>query len=471
MNDIMNNKPDILFFARDYQAKLFPKLKSENYNSHYVVLTRKEKNYLCKCGEDVKFCFEDYVDKYQSNSKLLNYEFELTTSLYSDRFWNKYNLQTRKKLLNIEYLFWNEVFDYYKPIAIINEVIAVEHAEVLYIVATEKNVQYWGWIVSPFKDRQFYWLSTPFNSTLSDEVLTNKITEDSIIHSKEYILGLKTNYSKPYYAINQRKWISLKNLLFIIGNILYKTTQWIVYRQSTSDFLHDYYNRSTFTKVKAEWSKLATFCKYFLYRNIYIFPDSIEYQKIVYPLHYEPEATLRYFAEFYQDQEYVILNISKLLGKNQILIVKEHPQQPGTLLQHRFQNILKKTSNVFYMNAEYPTKEIINKADLVITIASSMGWEGLILGKKVAVLGNVFYDKHPSVYKFNGNWDELKIKVRNLDFSIPTEEENEKYVAKVWSNCQLGLPYIHKQLYLKENIDKIRQSIENKIITYVSTLI
>jgi hypothetical protein len=458
----------ILFFTRGYQASLCPQLKSDLYDSFYVALTKKDKKYLLSINEEVKFCFEEYLEEHLS-SNIPDFEGEMVTSFYSDRFWYKYNLSTRKKLLNIEFMFWCDVLNYYSPLAVVNEIITVEHAEVLYLVSMQKNVKYWGWLISPFKDRPFYWPSTPFNSSLQPDVLEKDVTENAIICSKNYILNMKYNYSQPYYAVNKLKWMSFRNLGLIIVKLIHHLLYYIISRWTVNRFVEDY-DRYSFNSVKLTWLKLVVFLKYFVKRKAYSMPQE-EYQKVIFPLHYEPEATLFYFAEFYQEQEQVILNISKLLGKNQVLIVKEHPQQPGSLLQSKFQTILKKTSNVFFVRAEYPTKTLINKADLIITISSSMGWESIILEKKVVVFGNVFYDKHPCVYKFNGNWVELKEKVRKLDFNIPSEAINEDYVAKIWSICQEGLPFIHKNLYTEDNINKLKQSIENKVQQYVASFV
>jgi len=56
-------KKSILFFARGYQTTLFPKLKSEYYNSYYVALTKKDKSYLNSINEKILFCFEEYLEE------------------------------------------------------------------------------------------------------------------------------------------------------------------------------------------------------------------------------------------------------------------------------------------------------------------------------------------------------------------------------------------------------------------------
>jgi hypothetical protein len=51
-------------------------------------------------------------------------------------------------------------------------------------------------------------------------------------------------------------------------------------------------------------------------------------------------------AYFFDDQLNIIENTLKCLNENQILLVKEHPQQPGTLIQNKFKNIKKRYPNL-----------------------------------------------------------------------------------------------------------------------------
>jgi hypothetical protein len=456
-------KKNILFFARGNQTTLFPKLKSEAYNSFYVSLTKKDKKYLLNNNEEVVFCFEEYLNSYDFNALSLCKD-ELITSFYSDRFWSRYNIVIRNKLLALEFKFWNEVLDYYKPYAVINEVIAVEHAEVLFIEAEKRNIKYWAWLNSPFKNRQFYWLDTPFNSTMADNVFKNKLTREALNSSKDYILKLNNNYSKPFYLNEKRNWISFKNFTIIISKYFITLFRYLLNKNRINKYIQDYYYGYAYSDLISAKSKLTTFLRYFIYKKSYSFPDNSNFNYVIFPIHYEPEATLSYFSEYYQEQEYLISNIAKTLRNNQILLVKEHPEQPGALLNKKFRTILKRTSNVFFIKAEYPTKELILKADLVITIASTMGWEALMLNKKVVVFGNVFYDKHPSIIKFDGDWTALKEAIRNKDHTKPSFDENVKFVASFWSYCEEGYPLIHKERDTNENIEKIKLSIEKKVL-------
>ena len=130
-------KPTIVFFSRSSQNALFPLLASDKYISVHVVMTKEEKCNLEKIGLIVEFCFEEY-NKYSSIPDS-NY---FTTSFVSDRFLKKYSIEDRIKFLTNEIAFWSDVFDTYKPLAVINEQVAIEISEVMYIEAKKRNILY-----------------------------------------------------------------------------------------------------------------------------------------------------------------------------------------------------------------------------------------------------------------------------------------------------------------------------------------
>ena len=176
-------KPKIVFFARDYQAKLFPKLLSEKFTNIYVTLTISEKKLIQKNGGVVAACFEEEFDSLDVHKTPDSY---LKTSFVSDRFFGSYSLDERRIILSKEISFWERIFEQHKPVAVLNEVVAIEIAEVMYIEAMKRNIRYFGWMVSPFEVRQFYWLSTPYVTRLDDSIFNKLPDEDSVKFAENY---------------------------------------------------------------------------------------------------------------------------------------------------------------------------------------------------------------------------------------------------------------------------------------------
>ena len=147
---------------------------------------------------------------------------------------------------------------------------------------------------------------------------------------------------------------------------------------------------------------------------------------------------------------------------NQVLVIKEHPQQTGMLLGKKFRDLKKRLSNIAYLPAEYPTKTLIRQSNLIITQTSTAGWEAILLGKPVVVIGKVFYDKYPLVNKFI-NFEQLRENIRKNNFLIPEKNTTIKFTAQFYNYCKNGNPYPHKDLYNVNNIRKIIKAIEEEV--------
>ena len=187
-----------------------------------------------------------------------------------------------------------------------------------------------------------------------------------------------------------------------------------------------------------------------------------KYETVFYPLHFEPEASILYMSEYNEDQSGLIRNLAKCLRNNQLLVVKEHPQQPGMLLSNRFRQLRKHLSNVVFLPAEYSTKRLIELSELIITQTSTAGWESLILGKPVVVIGKVFYDKYPGINKFY-DFEKLKILIHNKQYQYPQRDATIKFIAQIWHYCQEGNPYPYAGLYEEENIKRMVRAIEKRL--------
>jgi hypothetical protein len=334
-------------------------------------------------------------------------------------------------------------------------VIAIEISEVMYIEAMKRDIRYFGWNVSPFEMRCFYWVDIPYVSRLDDKVFKVIPNEDSIVFAGNYYKKFnKEENIKPFYATNLAsryniilliKWLVL---LFInsIGSSL---------NSKVIKYFKPYYFKKTVHITRIVGYVNSIFRSYDrLNKNHNI---------VFYPLHFEPEASILYMSEFNEDQSALIRNLAKCLTNNQLLVIKEHPQQPGMLLSKKYRQLKKQMSNIAYLPAEYSTKSLIQLSELIITQTSTAGWEALLLGKPVIVMGKVFYDKYPLINRFS-DFEHLKHLIHSKQYHYPQTDATLKFIAQVWNYCQEGNPYLNSELYTKENINRIVHSIEQKLL-------
>jgi hypothetical protein len=437
----------ILFFSRDYQADFFPLLDSENYESFHVTLTINEKKKVEEAGKKVSGCFELEYDQLKP-ANVPNVYFH--TSLNADRYLGHLDYRDRLEVLGKEIQFWANLLDEIKPDLIINESIAIEIAEVLYVEALKRNIEYLSWMSFPVSDT-FYWQTSPVHNSLFKEIFDREPGPSDMERANTYVKKVFDGAGAPFYAVNTR---SRHNLPAFLKNVKsFFSTRFKTRGYQRNKRIAIFGAPSAIYK-----SAIISYFNSFLYK--YDDLASLEnVQLVFYPLHYEPEASLKYMSEFYDNQVGTIENMAKCLRMNQVLIVKEHPQQPGMLLTGKYRHLRANNSNVIYLPAEHPTANLIKKCFAVITLISTAGFEALIMGKPVFVLGKVFYDKCPGI-NYIESFSQLRELLHNDSYAIPDNNEVVHFLAQMINYTCSGNPFPHDNLYSKENANKIIVAIE-----------
>ncbi|MGD9686124.1 MAG: hypothetical protein AB7U43_04025 [Desulfobacter sp.] len=129
----------------------------------------------------------------------------------------------------------------------------------------------------------------------------------------------------------------------------------------------------------------------------------------IYPLHLQPEASTLIHAKWYVDQINTILNISKTLPLDAVLYVKEHKSAIGRHTLN-FYKKLKSIHNVRLISYDVDVRKFINNCKGIVVLSGTMGWEAYLLNKPVFVLGDVFYDFLPGIYKIR-SFEDLRSKI------------------------------------------------------------
>lgn len=111
---------------------------------------------------------------------------------------------------------------------------------------------------------------------------------------------------------------------------------------------------------------------------------------VYYPLHFEPELATLVLARHWTDQISTIKHIAESLPFNYKLYVKEHPAMVGYRTRAWYQT-LKKIPNIKLIHPNHNSFSILKEARLVTTLTGTAGWEAVLLGKPVLVLGDAYY--------------------------------------------------------------------------------
>lgn len=118
----------------------------------------------------------------------------------------------------------------------------------------------------------------------------------------------------------------------------------------------------------------------------------------LYPLHFHPEASTSILAGTYLNEYEVIRNIAFNLPEGTILYVKDH-LSAFAFPDLKFYKEISRLPNVKLLAPSAPTKKLIKASRAVITLTSTVGYEALLLNKRVYLFGSVFYEFHPNVVR------------------------------------------------------------------------
>jgi len=441
------SKPAVLFFARGYQADFFPALANDHFRALFATLTRNESSRVQKRGQAVVACFEADFDDIEPAPVPDDY---LITSLVSDRFLGRFDSSRRMEILGKEIAFWSDLLDRHKPAAVVNELVAIEISEVLLIECRRRGIPYLAGMNCVIDDL-FYWLPDPM--TISGARLP-AVTPDAaaISAARAYLEQVVVKDYKPFYVQN----LAGRRALLPLAAALVKVVLW--WFRSLRD---KYGGRFTYEMYDDEYGKrISVWFKSFFRRYDRMEAIPADCEVVFFPLHQEPEATLNYMSEFYSNQVATIENILKCLGPRQVLVVKEHPVDKGSLLRRKFWEIRSRNSGLYYLPAEVHGREVLAVADRVVTLTSTVGWEAAVIGKKVYVLGEIFYDSLPGVTPI-ANFRELRTALRRPGTEGPrvTMERAEAFVAELAAISYPGNPFPHDKLFSRSNTARIVDAI------------
>ncbi|MEM6585811.1 MAG: hypothetical protein AAF692_08660, partial [Pseudomonadota bacterium] len=416
----------------------------------YVTLTREEADQVRAKGCDVAACFEADFDAIAP--AVVPHDYPLT-SLMSERFLGRYSHEERLVILGKEIAFWHALLDQYQPVAVCNELVAIEISEVLWIEARERGTRYLAPMYCPIEGL-FYWLPDPL--TLSGRALDLPAPSPaSLALADAYLAEVRRSDYKPYYVRNLAGRRALKPLATGIA----KSQLWAMRDRRSRDARQPgAFRYESYTEEYGKRGQVFSAS----FRHDYDTLDAIpaDHEIVLFPLHQEPEATLNYMSEFFANQVATIENILKCLTPHQRLVVKEHPVDKGALLRPKFRELRQRYSNLAFLPAETPARAILNRCDRVVTLTSSVGWEAAVLGKSVCVMGEIYWDSVPGVTRI-ANWPDLRKAMRApLDqMERVTPEAARRFVAGLAEISHKGRPLPNAKLCEPDNIARVRDAI------------
>lgn len=411
---LVNGAPKYKYFY----AEIAKKIEEKGHSVYFAVNAQKSTivEPLSYIDDSQKtFFFDHYLKEDFNDLKKQPVDINETWGdvFYSDFdrfFYHNYNLNESNEywtaVLNGLQGFFTSVLSNNSIDVILYENVSNSFAYMAYRVGQSLGCTYIGLMGSRLPNRYEIQTSISLESDfITRDVDTLDINEKEEKWYESYWKGLidiQPDYMKDS-VINKK--IKLSNM-FNYKKVL--TVQKILKVIKKSDSYYNYQVGSPFEQLtsmyKLNWRKMINenqSNKY--YMSMEEVDTLLENGKeifYVYPTHYHPESSTSVLAPDYTNELSNIINIHNNLPVGRYLYVKDHISARG-VQNKEFYKKVSALPGVRLIHFDYNVKRLVKYSHGVITVTSTVGYEAVLMNKPVYLLGNVFYEKFPNVFKVN----------------------------------------------------------------------
>ncbi|MBP8235284.1 MAG: hypothetical protein KAY22_23590 [Rhizorhabdus sp.] len=185
-------------------------------------------------------------------------------------------------------------------------------------------------------------------------------------------------------------------------------------------------------------------------------PADYSAANVAYPLQYEPEASLLYFAPEFVDQVSLVETVLRGLPAGHLLWVKEHPNQFGALGEPRWRALKRRYANLRFVYGRESGRTLMRRSGLVVTISSSAGMDALLLGRRVMVAGTIFYRHFTGALPIGSPAEIARLLNDPANYGpVDNRDANVREMTEFTARCYLGDPQPAHDLFKAENLDRI----------------
>lgn len=427
-----------------------------NYHNFFNAITRKlisegvEVGYAVDCPASVAenkvqelgvsyTVFSDYFANHDIDETLLEaYSHQnLNLALFSDfdrseeyGIWGARPNDFFDRLKSALLSFFEKLVDEGGYTAVLYENVSNAFAHFCWMVCQERGVDYIGFTASRLPGR-FGFSSDPYAEHRAIDSTIQKLDKGELDvpeavwkWSSEYIRNIE-NTTPDYMAFNKLDNVSIVSRYFRRSKFQ-KIIRLI--RFVYGDHYHSFQRGNpVLYSAGMMWRSLRRRFRLPFVKKCYSSPGQEKF--FLYPLHFHPESSTSILASSYVNEYETIKSIAFNLPEGYRLYVKDHISAwgyPGL----GFYKKLAALPNVSVLSPLEPTKKLIKQSSGVVTLTSTVGYEGLLLKRPVLLFGDVFYQSHPLVTRVGRTSELFKCFVSMLESSGMSDGELNDYNLK-----------------------------------------
>ncbi len=282
-------------------------------------------------------------------------------------------------------------YDEAKPDFVFSEDVSCFLSYVHFVLAKERGIPFWC-ISSGRLPKTLSVYSSGFQ-TLDRanhkyaELLERGLTEEEAAEADRYIDTFRTKPTRPS-GMEKRDTVP-RIQLTDLGRL----------GTAMSHYFGDRDDPTAVSPLRAIRQRLQRIARVRVAAAMHVFESPVPDEKyVLYPIHFQPEASTLVQAPFYLDQVVLLQDIAKSLPIGHRLYVKEHVSNRGRR-PIEFYEAIRRIPAVRLLSPNEDVWSLIRNAGAIAVITGTMGWEGLLFGKPVITFGDVFYNRVPQVYR------------------------------------------------------------------------
>jgi hypothetical protein len=284
-----------------------------------------------------------------------------------------------------------DAYDRARPSFVFSEDISCFHSYLHFAIARERGIKFWSISsarlpnrLSVYSHGMQHWerLETTFA-----QMQQHGISDERRAAAQQYITAFRNRPVRPSGMVTRAKRprIGLADLALL--------------RTAAMRYFGDRHDPTAVGPLQAVQQRVTRIARVAAADMRGVFEKPVPGEKyVLYPIHFQPEASTLVQAPLYLDQVNLLREIAASLPIDHRLYVKEHVSNRGRRPLDFYQRI-KAIPSVRLLGPDEDTWSLIRNASVIAVITGTVGWEGLLFDKPVVTFGDVFFNLLPQVYR------------------------------------------------------------------------
>jgi len=321
-------------------------------------------------------------------------------AVYSDRFLHDKDFEHIRQQLSFYIYAWEKILDRFKPDIVVTETVTGVWNMILFFFCNQLGITFLGLLPTKNTNRYFYsrdiYGHFPELERRYSDLRNRELNDGEIALANDFINKFK---DKPIVPEYMHRTVALPSLgrFFKPVRIFKDILKDIKQRHSigAADYKLGYRMTNKYQNDLLRLSRIG----YSRFYHIFDEP-SFDDKYILFPLHYQPEASTDIWAAYYADQLHTIKLIARSLPFDYWLYVKEHSAVLGSK-SVKFYRELKKYPNVKLIDPWCDINHLIRHAAAISVLTGTTGLEAIFWDKPVIIFGSVLYDVYKHLYRIS----------------------------------------------------------------------